>query len=343
MGAALPVIGGVAANLIGGIAGANAAKAGQQSAQDRFTEAMNLYGNLDIPDTAKQQLALEHLQSQGQLTPEMIQAVTLGPSAMENVSVDPRLKQEQMTALQQMSGISQKGFTPEDAAAMELARRSAAGEAQAKQGQILQEMQSRGQGGSGAELLAKLQSSESSADRLQESQLQQAMAAAQNRRSALEAMSNMASSMRGQEFGEQSSVAKAKDIQQQYNAQNLQNVMQQNIAARNQAQAQNLAQAQAIANQNVALNNQQQMHNKQLLQQQYENQLRRTQGMTGQLQNMAQASQSAGANQAAMYGQLGQSAGNLFSAFKPGGTEPSGSSSTIGTMGTKGIGNTLIP
>ncbi len=257
---------------------------------------------LKLPEL--QQLYLEQLQSAGNLTPDMEQAILQQASAMGEISVDPRLKSQQMSALEQLAGIAETGMSPADQAAFELARRGAAQEEQARQGQILQEMQARGQGGSGIELISRLKSNQSAADRLQEAQLQQAQAQQQARMQALGQVGNLSSQVREQDFGEQARIAQATDMINQFNAQNQQGVQSRNVGSKNQAQMANLQNQQNILNQNVGLRNQQQQFNKGLSQQQFQNEITKQGLKSGaNLQLGSNYAQSA-ANAAAMEGQL---------------------------------------
>lgn len=305
-------IGAIAAPIIGGLMGQEAAK-GQQKSQERmYKEMLARMAGIDLPSVEDQKLNLLLQQSQGTYTPELEAALALGPSAMEQVAIDPRLRQQQMAALEQYAQVAQSGATPADEAMMEMVRRNAASEAQAKQGQILQEMQARGQGGSGAELIAKLQANESGADRLQQAQLQEAVAKQNARMAALAQQANLASGVRSQDYGQQTDLAKSRDVISQFNLQNQQNVGQRNVGSKNLAQQQNLQNAQAIANQNVALQNQQQMHNKGLLQQQFQNQITKATGQNQAGQNLASMYGNMAANTAGGMATIGQGVGSGF-------------------------------
>lgn len=307
--------GAIAAPIIGGLMGQEAAKS-QLNAQERmYRENLARLAGIDLPSIQDQELNLLLQQSQGTYTPELEAALALGPSAMEQVAIDPRLRQQQMAALEQYAQVAQSGATPADEAMMEMVRRNAASEAQAKQGQILQEMQARGQGGSGAELIAKLQANESGADRLQQAQLQEAVAKQNARMAALAQQANLASGVRSQDYGQQTDLAKSRDVISQFNLQNQQNVGQRNVGSKNLAQQQNLQNAQAIANQNVALQNQQQMHNKGLLQQQFQNQITKATGQNQAGQNLASMYGNMAANTAGGMATIGQGIGSGFQAI----------------------------
>lgn len=339
-------IGSIASPIIGGLMGQNAAQSQQDAANAARQQALAQYAGINIPDVAQQQLALQQLQSQGRLTPQMEQAMQMGPSQYGNIaaSQDPRLQQAQMASLAQMQGVASTGMTPADQAAFEQVRRSAAQQDQAKQGQIMQEMQSRGQGGSGAELIAKLKGAQVEADTNQQGALQQAQMQQQARMQAMQQAAGMAGTVRGQNYTQASDAARAQDIINQFNTQNAQNVGNANVGMSNQAQASNLQNAQNIANQNAQIANQQQQYNKGLYQQQYQNQMQMAGAKASQLSGVAQAAQQQAANTAGYYGQMGQGAGQAFAgaakAYGANGTttKPDGTTTNnyYGSSGAKG-------
>lgn len=308
----------VAAPVIGGIIGNEQAKDSRSAAQKARDAALAQFAGLQLPSIDDQKLALEQYQSTGQLTPEMQQLINLGPSSYENVNVDPRLRSEQIKALESISGLASGNVTPADMAGFELARRNVAGEAQAKQNQILQDMQARGQGGSGAELIARLNANQSSADRLAQQQMEEAKAIQNARMQALAQQSNMAGNLRTQDYSEQARLADARDAIARFNAQNAQQVEGSNVGTRNQAQAANLQNAQAISKANTDLRNQQQTHNKGLLQQQFANQMRKAGQVAGQYSNQADENDKAASRTAAMYATIGQGIGGGIQDFMQG-------------------------
>lgn len=309
---------GAGLTLAGGLAGQEAGRGDRERANQLMEEALSAFRGIDIPDIQKQQLYFEHLQSQGKLTPEMVAAVEQGPSAFESIQTDPKLAQAQMNALQQMQKMGEQGLTAGDLAALAQGLRQAAGQNQAQQAQILQNMEARGVGGSGAELAARLQASQGSADMAN----QQALAAlgqAQNRMLQGVAQSGqMAGTMRGQGFAEQSAKAQASDFIKNWNAQQQQGTNYANVAARNQAQGQNLANQQRIADTNVGLSNQQQQHNKGLLQQDFMNRMAKATGLAGVVTSPTGAAKQYGASggsKAQGAADVGAGLGQIVSAF----------------------------
>ena len=308
-------IGAIAAPIIGGMIGNSQAQGSLDAANQARQQALAQYLGIDIPTLESQMLNLQQYQSAGTLDPILEQLVQQGDTALAGVSTDPRLRQEQMSALESIAGLASGNPTQADTAGFELARQNAAAEMQAKNNQVLQEMAQRGQAGSGAELLAKLKNNQSGAQMLQKVQLEQAQAMQQARLAALQQQSNMASNLRNQDYGEASNLAKARDVIANFNAQNAQSVGARNVAAQNQAQAGNLQNAQQISSANTGLLNQQQTHNKGLQQTQFQNQMQRANGIAGQYGNQAIGNQQQAANTAAMWGNIGQGIGTGLTGF----------------------------
>lgn len=268
-------------NLLSGLLGGNAGKSEMEKATKLQKGAVARLEALGIPSIEAQQIALE--------TPELVdllEAEVLGPSAFENVNVDPRLRQAQMAALEQMSGLSDQGLGAEDRAAFNELRRSAGAQAQAQAASILQNAQAQGTLDSGSALAAQLMAGQASADRMSQEGDRLAAQAAAARRQAIMSKADMSSQMGQQDFQRQSAAAQARDQISQFNTQNRQNVAGTNLANR-----------QAIANQGAATRNQQEMFNKGLIQQDFQNRLSKATG----------TNQAAG-NLAGMYAQQGQAA-----------------------------------
>ena len=314
MPAILPVLS-IAAPIIGGIIGADQAGKSRDAANAARAQALAQYANISTPDVDAQKLMLQDYINTGVMNPQLESIVGLGPSAMQGIALNPEMRQKQMDALEQMSGLAQGKVSSGDIAGFELAKRDAAGYDQAKQNQILQEMQQRGQGGSGAELLARLKSTQSGADRLQQADLEQAKRMQDARQQALMQQSNMAGNLRTQDYGEQSNLAKAQDMIAQFNAQNSQNVNNRNTNTSNDAQRLNLQNAQNNSNMNTELHNKQQINNKGLLQQQFNNQMQLAGGKAGQYGNQAAANDTQAGQTAGMWSSIGQGVGTAASAY----------------------------
>jgi len=300
------VAGGVGAvgNIISGdkAAGIAADAKGQADAQMRQAmalaqESVDELKALGIPTIEAQKIVLQKPEFAG-----LQQYLEQGPSALEDIQVDPRLEKAQMDALQKLGDLSRTGLTEEEKAQQLLMQRQAAGAEQARQKSILQSAEERGAGGGGAELAARLSSSQAAAER---DALAQAQLSGQAQQRALQAMSQgagLASQIGQEQFGRQAQVASAADRIAQFNLANRMNV-----------EASNLARQQQQYNTEADLANQQEMTNKALIQQDYQNRLARQQAIAnaraGQQQTVQQqASNTLSAGQAAAKGALQQGA-----------------------------------
>lgn len=271
-----------------------------------YDEMMARVSQIQVPGMDQLTFTPEELQYMGDFTPDQLQNYVLEKSKMEGVAVDPRLKQEQMKALDKISQLADQGFSDEDMMGFNIARQQAAGEAEAKQNQILQNMQQRGQGGSGAELAARLMSNQASSNQLSLEQQKQAIAQAEARKAALAQLASQSGQMRSQDFGEQSAVAQAQDAVNRINQANQQDVARYNVGTGNQAGLTNLQTKQNISNQNVGIRNQGKQQQTQAAKDIFNMEMGKATGQNaisaGQASNSARQS----ANTNAGIGQIGQ-------------------------------------
>lgn len=311
-------IGGPWGAAIGGGLGLAAGYLGGQDDESGkyYDEMMARLQGINVPTVDQLQFTPEEMQYMGNLTPDELQQFVLQKSEMENVAVDPRLKTEQMKALDKLSSLADQGFSDEDMMAFNVARNNAAGEEQAKQGQILQEMQQRGQGGSGAELIARLSSAQNSANQLSQEQQKQAMAQAEARKAALNMLATQSGNMRNQDFGEQSEMAKAKDMVNQINFQNQQRVADQNVANTNTSKQRNLETQQNISNQNTGIRNQGQADNRQALINNFNMNMSKATGQNQVGAQQASNSSRQAGNANAAVGQIGQGMVQMAGSYK---------------------------
>jgi hypothetical protein len=243
-----------------------------QAAGYNMEQAKLALEKVGIPPMEAQKIVLERPELVGRLIAE-----ELGPSAMEDIGVDPRLKGAQMDVLAGFQELTETGLAPEDMAAYRQLGRTGAREEQARQRAILQGMQQRGTLDSGAQLAAQLASSQGAAERRQQEGERIAAEAAAARRSALAQTGQLGSQIRGQQFSEAAQKAQASDIINKFN-----------VANRQQVAGQNLAERQRIAEAQAASRNQQQLYNKQLIQQQFQNEMAKQGGIAGAYSGTAQ-------------------------------------------------------
>jgi hypothetical protein len=295
----------IGGSIISNMAAEDAARGHRRSADDAMKSAMGYINDLDIPDMQKQQIIYNLPELVGEYEPKLEKAVTLGPSALEDITLDPRLEGTQMDALSQLSEVSEGGLTDADIAAMEQARRASEGQAQARQSQVMQQMAQRGQGGSGAELLAALTGGQASADRAQSANLETTQMAMERALDATSRKANLAGNIRSQSYGEQADAKRAKDAIERFNKQMEANVQTRNVGALNAAELRNLEEQQRVADAGTALRNAQLERNANLQQQDFDNRYRKAALASGKQIDQARyhagnaASAAAGASQLA--------------------------------------------
>lgn len=308
-----PLTGALAVGAVSGIGSYLA----NQSAADRAAalqdKALQQWLQVNIPDPAEQKVVLDKFVSQGTLDPKLQSAIAQNPSEFENIVTSATNKTAQNRALSELEKTGYEGgLRLQDKAALQEAMMQGQQQDRAARQNISSEMARRGLGGSGFDVAARLQAQQASGDRNAANSLKIAGGAQDRALQAIMGAGQLGTQYRGQEFGEQAQRANAADRISQFNTANLRDVNAANIGAQNQAQAANLAAAQNLSNQNTQLANQQQMYNKNLSQQQFENQAKKTAGMTGQYGQQAGMALQQGQNTAGLIGQLGGSASNVI-------------------------------
>jgi hypothetical protein len=282
-------IGEALGGIVGGILGNNAAKMDRSKQKELMKQMVEEYKKIGYPPDYAKELILQEFTSAGLYTPEIEEDLneSVPESEVANIEEDPALRDAQLQALTAMQQRGRVGLSAEDRAALNQVRQQVQTDSQAKQQQILQEMQARGQGGGGAELAARLSASQAGADRASTAS-DTIMAQAQERAlQALNSSGTMASNMRNQDFGIAEAQAQAVDERNRFLANNSIGRQTRNVAALNTAQQQNLANNQSISNANTTLANTEAQRQATALQQQYQDKLNYAAGITGQQGKLA--------------------------------------------------------
>lgn len=286
------------------------------------------FSGLQNPNIDDMQLQLQKLVQQGVLDPAQAQAYLVEQSEMSGVSQDPATRQAQMEALQGLQDItSSGGLTAIDKAKLGQIGTEEATRSRGAREAILQNAQARGLGGSGIELMSQMQNQQEAAGRTSQRDMDVAAMAQQRALDALMNQGALSSQIGSQQFSQDAQRAQAADAIAKFNAANQQSNSQYNTSALNQAQAANLAAKQSIANANAATSNQQQQYNKELIQKQFDNDIKKRSGQAGIATTNAQAqganSQAeANANNALIGAGIGAAAGPVGSYFGSKLTEP---------------------
>jgi len=264
------------------------------------TSTPDYFSSLATPSVSEMELQLEELVQQGILTPEQATAAIQEASAMENISQDPATRSAQMAALQGLQDITTSGgLTDIDQAKLNQIQQQENTAARGQREAIMQNMNQRGMGGSGMDIMAQLQNQQDSATRASSRGTEVAALAQQRALDALMNQGNLATNIGTQQFNQDASKAQAQDAIAQFNAANKQQTNLFNTGAKNSAQAANLAAKQDISNANINNANSAQQYNKELIQQDYQNKLQRAAGATGIASGNAQAENAKSAQDAA--------------------------------------------
>jgi hypothetical protein len=252
-----------------------------------------------------------------QLVPEAETAVTLGPSAMEGVSTDPKLRQAQMNALSKLQEIGDEGgMTATDRARLSRIQMENDAALRGQTGAIQQNLATRGLSGGMSEMVSRQLAAQEAANRMGQQGLDVKAQAEQRALDAIIQSGNLGGQIGQQDFSQQSQIAQAKDVINRFNAQNLQDVGSRNVQGRNQAQATNAQNTQNVANMNTQGRNQAQQYNLNLPQQQYQNQIARAGGQAQGLGNQAQLAAQQQQQQNQFIGGLLQSGAQYYGSSK---------------------------
>ena len=227
-------------------------------------------------------------------------AQEMGPSAFENIQLDPEGLNAQRAALSKLGEIGQGGLLLGDKVALQEIQDSLAQEDAGRQAAIQQSMAERGMGGGGAELAQRLMSQQAGADRASANSRNVAAMAQQRALDAIMQRGQLGGQMRMQQYGMEADKARAMDEISRFNA-----------GQRQQAQLVN----QDISNMNTRLAHEQAGMPNQLEQQRWDNALRKAGIKTGAYQGQNAIDAAGAANQSNMYGNIGGAITTLAGAY----------------------------
>ncbi len=197
----LPLLIGAAASAIGGGIGEAIKGAGRAKQEELLRQAMDEMGNIDLP------------------TLERLAAEQLGPSALKDVTTDPRLTQAQYSDLGSLrETVDAGGLDLAAQADLNRATSRASRTAGANINRIQENLDARGAGNSAAGAVLQAQAAQDANQQAHDSAIDAAGAAWQRRMDALGKHASLAGGMRQQEYGEKSRAAEAEDSIARYNA-----------------------------------------------------------------------------------------------------------------------------
>lgn len=284
----------VAANLIAGGMGKSAARVEAKKAVAAREQAMAALQAVGVPGIEAQRLLLENPRMVAEFMATREEADQQNASAFNSISEDPRLKAQQTSMLDAKKERAELGLTPSDIAELNMIRRSIGNQAQARDSSMVQNMQQRGMGGSGAEILSRMQGNQNAFQQQAEAGDRQAQMAFNAKQDAMNASFNATNNVIQQDFNQNATKATAQDAISRFNTQMRGDVQARNVAAQNQAQSANTGMRQGLENIRAQNANTQETHNKGLYQQEFDNNMRKAGGVAGQY-NLSAAAHEANA------------------------------------------------
>jgi hypothetical protein len=267
---------------LGGLAGYFGSKgSGETEAEKRQREIIEALRNLETPSIESQQITPEGYVYGGDVTaqaetPEQLAA----RDALENVSLDPKLRQTQLQALETLSKLGQTSFTGEEQAQLNAMRRQTEADNTARMKALLQQQQQRGVGTSDAALIMRAQEAQNAANQQAEQTDRLAAMAQQRALAAISGAGSMAGNLENVDYSRQSNLAQALNQREATNMAQRAAAQQRNINALNEFNRLNAANRQAISSQNVSTRNAAEQYNRGLIQQDYQNKIAK---ITGQM------------------------------------------------------------
>lgn len=307
---ALPVIAAAAAPIVGGIVGKLFGGPDREKADALMKEAYAEIDAIGAPPDLSREIIRQKFEQAGMLSPEVEQAIDVGVSKVAEIQEDPTGRQIQMRALGQLTQRMGGGLTMEDRAAYNQLRQNAQRDLEAKRQQIVQNMQSRGLSGSGAELQAALLSSQASADEQAAEGDRLAAQASQNALQAAMQGGQMASQLRGQDFDVSKTKAAAADELNRFSVQSQMDRQTRAVNSRNAAQEYNLAQKQRVMDANVLQDNEEKLRQNQEKGRLWDRQLAQAQAKAGNKQAQAAAELGKAAETQQMWSGIGSAVGS---------------------------------
>lgn len=296
--------------------GAQSSAADRKQAAQQNAQAIKEWMDLHIPDPAEQQVIMDRYIQTGELDPKSEEAYKLADTELSKVSLDPKYKESQLRALSSLEDLgSSGGMTLNDEANLQKGLIDINSADRGRRESINDNFARRGMGGSGMELVAQLQGAQDAATRQSTQQLDTLGSARERALQAIMGGGELAGKMRGQEYGEQSDLAQARDAIAKFNTMNAQSIQQRNVDRSNQAQEYNLNNRQRISDANVDLANKEKIRNADLIQQQFQNRSAVAAGKTGQYNQNAAFSNAAADRTANNWANIGAGAGQTISSL----------------------------
>ena len=301
------------------IMGAASGKKERKAAADALARAQAIIDEVGPPPDLSAKIIYEQLRVAGVLTPDIEAAYNTAVSKVSQITEDPSLREAQSGALKTLQKRAKLGLTAEDRAAYNEIRQQVQRDAEAKRQQALQAYAQRGLAGGGQELAASLMAGQEGAERASAEGDRIAAVASARALEALRESSNLAGSLRSQDFDVNRTRAAAADEFERFNVANQIGRQQRNVDRMNIAQERNLSEKQRIQDYNTAQENAERLRQVEAKRQYWQDKLAYAQARTGQTSNIINQANTAAEAKQQMWSGIGGGAIRGISAFGGGG------------------------
>ncbi len=311
LGSVVPGLGTAVGGVLGGIAGGITGLFGANKQKQLEQEALANY----IKSLEEQNVlsAEDYVADYEQLDPELLdfydpveeQAIQMGDTARAGITLDPAFKQAQMDALGALTRRGEEGLTLEEEAARNEIVNSAGVANRGAQDAIMQQAARQGRLSGGDMLNAQMNAAGGAYDRASR---EASDLAVQRDNRALQAVlggGEFATSLRNQDYGEQSDTANARDTIAQFNANLSSGANQRNVAATNQAGETQASALRDVTKGNLGIRNTQ-------ADQLVQGKVSSTAAQNAKAMDIANAQRGGANKSAAQAGQAGQNIGKMI-------------------------------
>lgn len=310
-------VSGIGSLLFGSKGGGLRAEADQIS-----KEAFDYINDIRLPTLEELSIKpsdIQYYQVTGKFTPELLQAVQMDKTLLEDLEQNPQYVRDQLQIVEaKKRRIAEGGLTAEDRARLDEILRETERQNRAQQETIGARLRERGAAGSPVEALMRLRGQGQAADTASEQAFKTAALGAASRLQEEATLADMLGRMSREDLATKEARARAQAERERLNVGLRSQADIANVQARNLAQQQALANQQRIAEQNVALRNMIVQQNIAAQQQALQNQMQKA-GMksaatSSRAEDLRQEAARQSAERAGMIGTIGNLVGEAIGA-----------------------------
>jgi hypothetical protein len=288
---------------VGRLIGGDPGKGDRREAARIRQEAFDYTNDIRLPTLEELSIKpsdIQYYQVTGKFTPELLQAVQMDKTLLEDLEQNPQFVRDQLQIVESKKRrIAEGGLTAQDRAAMNQILRETERQSRAQQETIGARLRERGAAGSPVEALMRLKGQAQTADTASEQAFRTAALGAASRLQEEATLSDMLGRMSREDLTTKEARARAQAEREKLNVGLRSQADIMNIQTRNLAQAQALANQQRVAEQNVALRNMITQQNVAAQQQALQNQMQKAGLLSGAAGTQAGALEQDAARKAA--------------------------------------------